>query len=549
MIKISFFFAALIFCFAVIFADAKSSGTTTPRPLKRRSPMSRLIQEVHEHRTKTGDAFFHDAIRAGKKLTLTPEDCETHWYTQPMDHFSAQPPPAPFPASFQQRYFVCGRSQWNPNQPIFFYCGNEVDVTLFKNLTGLMYENYQTSAGNALLVFSEARGFGRSLLFPGQSQILTKPQLRYLTTDQIIQDHAALASHLKYTAYGNSTASKIIAFGGSWGGMLATYVRIKFPDLFQGAIAGSAPVRNFEQMNPSYDPNAIAKVQTNDAQPLPSGEATTAHCVDNIRQAWLDIQTLSETSEGQATLTSALSLCSPYDPSQLWDLINYLAAPFADLAMSSYSFPSAYLLLSQGNGVLPAYPMKNACAPFSQPVSATTPKQRVSALLSGLLVYFNASGEFTCLNFNNQINEQTTVTDWLWGYLACGAMAMPSGQTGATGPAGDMFWDAPWNKTAYTESCQSTYDATPDYEWTRRNFGDFTSYATNIFFSSGSLDIWTPGDITEIPASRQQYLTAAIIPRQGHHADLFFSNKDDTPGLAAVRKMEVQKINEWLQQQ
>ena len=39
-------------------------------------------------------------------------------------------------SSFQQRYFECAGKNWKPNDPIFFYCGNEADVTLYVNHTG-----------------------------------------------------------------------------------------------------------------------------------------------------------------------------------------------------------------------------------------------------------------------------------------------------------------------------------------------------------------------------------------------------------------------------
>ncbi|CAN0555972.1 unnamed protein product, partial [Ectocarpus sp. 12 AP-2014] len=70
--------------------------------------------------------------------------------------------------TFQQRYFVC-REYWRPagggsdNRPIFFYTGNEADVSLYLQASGLMWEN--APAFNALLVFAEHRFYGESLPF------------------------------------------------------------------------------------------------------------------------------------------------------------------------------------------------------------------------------------------------------------------------------------------------------------------------------------------------------------------------------------------------
>ena len=59
------------------------------------------------------------------------------------------------PNTFKQRYFVCDDQWAGPASPVFFYFGNEADVTLYLNATGLMWQS--APAFGAALVFAEHR--------------------------------------------------------------------------------------------------------------------------------------------------------------------------------------------------------------------------------------------------------------------------------------------------------------------------------------------------------------------------------------------------------
>lgn len=64
--------------------------------------------------------------------------------------------------------------------------------------------------------------------------------LRYLTTEQALADIAYFVSGMN-TMY-SLTDTKWIAYGGSYSGNLAAWVRYKYPHLIHGANSASGPV-------------------------------------------------------------------------------------------------------------------------------------------------------------------------------------------------------------------------------------------------------------------------------------------------------------------
>jgi lysosomal Pro-X carboxypeptidase len=73
-------------------------------------------------------------------------------------------------------------------------------------------------------VFAEHRYFGESQPFGAD----TPKYMDYLSSEQALADYATLIYGLRESLPAPDSA--IIAFGGSYGGMLASWLRIKYPN-------------------------------------------------------------------------------------------------------------------------------------------------------------------------------------------------------------------------------------------------------------------------------------------------------------------------------
>lgn len=91
----------------------------------------------------------------------------------------------------------------------------------------------------ALVVLGEHRYFGQS--WPVEEETaLEAGNNRYLTVENTMMDYVELVKYIKVQYKAQDKA--VITFGGSYGGMLSAWLRMKYPHVFQGAMAASAPI-------------------------------------------------------------------------------------------------------------------------------------------------------------------------------------------------------------------------------------------------------------------------------------------------------------------
>ncbi len=148
------------------------------------------------------------------------------FFTQSVDHFGFN-----LIDTYQQRYIISDKYWQGSDNPIFFYTGNEGDIQWFCENTGFVWE--QAEQLGALVVFAEHRYYGNSMPYGPKSY--DKANLNYLTSEQALADYAYLIKYIKSSRPG-SEKSAVIAFGGSYGGMLAAWFRMKYPNIVTGAL-------------------------------------------------------------------------------------------------------------------------------------------------------------------------------------------------------------------------------------------------------------------------------------------------------------------------
>ncbi|XP_064414031.1 lysosomal Pro-X carboxypeptidase [Latimeria chalumnae] len=439
---------------------------------------------------------------------------KTYYFNQKVDHFGFAED-----STFKQRYLVADQ-YWNKDGgPILFYTGNEGDITWFCNNTGFMWD--VAVELKAMLVFAEHRYYGESLPF-GESSFIDPKHLNYLTSEQALADFAVLIRNLKKTIPGTQN-SPVIAIGGSYGGMLAAWFRMKYPHVVVGALASSAPIWQFEDLVPC---GRFCAIVTNDFKKSGSG------CSESIRSSWKAINRISSTDEGLKWLSSTFHLCSPLkSKEEAVAFKSWLSETWVNLAMVDYPYSASFLQ------PLPAWPIQVVCKFLSDP--ALPDKDLLKNLFQAANIYYNYTGTTQCLNISQTATGN--LGDMGWYYQACTEMVMPMCSDGIN----DMFEPQQWDFNVYSEECYRLWRVKPREAWITTVYGgkNISSYS-NIIFSNGGLDPWSAGGVTH---QISDTLVAIVIPEGAHHLDLRSKNPSDPKSVIQARALEVQYMKKWIQ--
>ncbi|KAK1288777.1 putative serine protease EDA2 [Acorus calamus] len=459
-------------------------------------------------RSASDASLFHTQVPKGPKINYT-----THYFTQTLDHFTYTPKSY---KTFQQKYLLNSNHWDSLSGPVFVYTGNEGDIEWFAYNTGFMFD--VAPQFKALLVFIEHRFYGESKPF-GDDSHSSAETLGYLNSQQALADYAVLIRSLKRNL--SAEAAPVVAFGGSYGGMLAAWFRLKYPHITIGALASSAPILQFDDMTPwtsFYDGVSL------------DFKEESWNCFDVIKGGWVELMALSEQKEGLMELSRTFKTCK--DLHSVYSARDWLWTAFVYTAMVDYPTRANFM------APLPAYPVKEMCRIIDGFPRGGSKLNKAFAAAS---LYYNYTSTKTCFNIGNESDSHGL---HVWDWQACTEMIMPMSCSNES-----MFPPSAYNAKESGDDCLKKYGVLPRPHWITTEFGGHRIYevlkrfGSNIIFSNGMKDPWSRGGVLKNISSS----IVALVTEQGaHHLDFRFATKDDPEWLTQQRKREIEIIKKWI---
>ncbi|XP_056141771.1 dipeptidyl peptidase 2 [Lampris incognitus] len=460
--------------------------------------------------------YLQSKLRHGAGTDRDPPFTEKY-FIQQLDHFNFN---SMGNGTFSQRYLITDEHWKKGDGPVFFYTGNEGDIWAFALNSGFIME--LAAQQGALVIFAEHRYYGKSLPFGQQS--FNIPQVGLLTVEQALADYAVMITELKQQL--GAAGCPVIVFGGSYGGMLSVYMRLKYPNVVAGALAASAPILSTAGMG---DSRQFFRDVTSDF------ESYLPECRQAVTESFQQLQHLAD-HQDFSRIRSEFALCkTPSSAADLHQLKGMLRNAFTLMAMLDYPYSTHFM------GNLPANPVKVACDTM-----LSGPDLLVNLRNTAGIVY-NSSGELSCFDMFNLYVECADPTgcglgldSLAWDYQACTEIDLCFESNNMT----DMFPPMPFTEHDREVYCSKHWGVIPRPSWLKTQFwGDALSTASNIIFSNGDLDPWANGGVRK---SLSSSLVAINISGGAHHLDLRESNDADPLSVINARRTESDLIAQWV---
>jgi hypothetical protein len=442
-------------------------------------------------------------------------------FAQRLDHFDALNR-----EQFQQRFYA-DTTHWAKGGPVFFVPGGEAAMESMPYREFGLRLAKRFSAGVFAL---EHRFYGTSIPYAGnysRAFARTKDGLGKLSVEQAVGDavHFLQQEVLK----GDRSASKVIAFGGSYSGKLAAYTRYSAPHVVHGALASSAPLL--------LDGVGLGHVHELDYFRLVTDAAdhTVAGCAAATRQAFQALLTAPLES-----IATEIPLCEgPQNRGESTrdELVQLARVQFANAAMSNYP-PRTDTLMSR----------------LCKSLAAGGP-----ALGSWTGFFKNLFSQGGCLDIGANVaampGRNATVrcgdnsgcgTGWAgesWDYQASTQVVQPIATDGKSDMFPPMSFSVQWLQAHNDEHFggAAVFPTGLAERYGLDRFQELPQLYSRVIFSNGKLDPWAVGGIFHAG-------NRSIVHDGAHHSDLSDPTDNDTPSVVSARQQEIELFEQFLSQ-
>jgi len=498
------------------------------------SPSPRLVSGRSSHASRSSAQAILDsidstssskAVNANVKIP-TPE---THWIEQPVDHFNARDK-----RKWKQRFLVT-TEMWKPNKttnlsgPIFVYTGGEAEITHYWNTAGFVYELARDFG--ALVVMAEHRYYGQSWPFGTAKDSLTQDNIGYLSSIQALSDYAALIYHV-FDEWKVTPDTPVLTIGGSYAGMMAAWMRLRYAHIVDAAYASSAPILIAGQgyPHPYISPYSYFARVAQDYQ------AADLSCPINIRAGFTALLAAFNSGSQSALeqVKTDLNLCNTPSSSDADFLVQWARQAYVSLAQSDYAY---------ANGNWPAWPVDAACATLKSIVRTGGALKGMGAVMA--MAY--GDGSNSCLDPTKLFRPCADQTGCgfgddadAWDYQACTEIVYFMSSNNKT----DVFPPSQWTLDTLTQYCKDRWDVIPNPDFIGIEFGgkDITD-SFHLIFTNGELDPWAVGGVQ---FDLGPEIVALNYEKGAHHADLNTPSTGDPDSVRTVRDKVKKHIQQYL---
>ncbi|XP_068632840.1 putative serine protease F56F10.1 [Battus philenor] len=456
---------------------------------------------------------------AGEKLP------NARWFKQKLDHFSRTDL-----RTWQQRYFVNDSFfDYNNPGPIFLMVGGEGAADPKWMVKGAWIE--YAKRFKALCINVEHRYYGDS----HPTKDLTTKNLQYLSSNQALADLANFITamneklKLRYRA-------KWVAFGGSYPGSLAAWLRMKYPHLVSAAVSSSGPLLAKVNFMEYYE------VVVEALREKTGGE----DCVNQLRLAHKQIEALMHSDP--VALGKEFRVCKPFSNATENDIRNFytsIADDFADLVQ--YNEDNRIGKDERFRNIT----INSVCKMLMEESCDNFAYKRLAAFNSIMLDKANE----TCMDYSYSslidsytktgLNNNDGARQWL--YQTCTEFGFYQ-----TSPAEAEVFGNYFTLDFFIQQCQEVFGTKFDRafiengaKWSNEYYGGLDISVDHVVFVHGSVDPW---HALGIIVTQDHNTPAIFIQGTAHCANMYPASKDDPPQLTEARLEIEQYLATWLEE-